>query len=1038
MVPEEYIGTDPFGNSTKMSKIVVSDNTSYLPLAEVKQTDSYILSMWMCANSSKTVTICHGDKCEPINVLMSWTRFETEFDSTTGNDIGLLLPTGTYYIWHAKLEKGNKPSDWTPAPEDLEKSAKTYTDAQFKILDGKIVSEVERVDGLSERVTKFEQDSDGFTWTIDETAIVASVNEYYKSDSATSLVGGSWSESQPPWEEGKYIWMRTKNTNGKGYSDYTTEVCITGNTGAKGDKGKGVKSSTVTYQEGTSDTTAPTGTWEDSIPSVTKGRYLWTKTVITYTDNSTSTIYSVAYIPTNGIDGDSVTISSTSVTYQTSASNTSAPTGSWSSSVPSTSPDKPYLWTKTVVNYSPSGSTTSYGVSSTMDSIEIGGRNLLSDTTEPTMTKKAGPGNKYLSDSGNADYMSGTFVAVSDLPIPEFTHVYQFTCSTPSDTSTAGRSLCFYSGGTVPMINGQEYTMSMYARKISGNGKIRFMVGYESYPDYNNYIDVTPSWRRYSYTFTYSDSATGGSGGAIACFGANCSVVGVVQTFGWKLEKGNKATDWGLSVADLEYASNEAAKTATNYMKFKNNGLTVGNMTEDTLGKNVLIDADSVDIRNGYDVLASYGEEIALKHDGNDAFTIKKSAFLALAKSENRYFESTSETSTSSGVIGTVSKTLTLGDTYIWHIGKVNRYAIFKIPTSLSSIIGSNTVAINKMLWSSNEPSKITIIGSNGSDITGPCAYCDANGFVDVAINGTLWINNTGDVNGVVDGTPPLGIGKSDGNHLEIDGNEIMAKSDNITPSHLFLNMEGGNVSINNNCNRAISFQDGAIFAKNSNYNDGNWLEIIDGINDYGNTTFGYGGYLNSIGETNIYGNKINLASKDGVKIDDVNGNECLRVYGTDKVHIGKHGYDHNKGITYLSGYEVWIRASNYLNSNRNLRVLWSGAYYMKADQTISLSNNISYQLSGIILAWSAYVDGAACNYDWNYIFVPKEHVSRHSGAGVAMTLITSTGWTRASKCVYISDGTITGNANNDKASTEENGWIVNPSGFVLRYVYGV
>ena len=73
---------------------------------------------------------------------------------------------------------------------------------------------------------------------IDENAIVSQIVEYYPSTSPTSLTGGSWSTSQPTWDEGTYIWSRTKNTNGKGDSSYTTPVCITGNTGAKGDKGE--------------------------------------------------------------------------------------------------------------------------------------------------------------------------------------------------------------------------------------------------------------------------------------------------------------------------------------------------------------------------------------------------------------------------------------------------------------------------------------------------------------------------------------------------------------------------------------------------------------------------------------------------------------------------------------------------------------------------------------------------------------------------------------------------------------------------------
>lgn len=54
----------------------------------------------------------------------------------------------------------------------------------------------------------------------------------------------------------------------------------------------------------------------------------------------------------------------------------------------------------------------------------------------------------------------------------------------------------------------------------------------------------------------------------------------------------------------------EAAKTATNYMKFDNSGLTVGDLTGKTLGRNVNIDNSSVNIRNGTNVLAQFAESL--------------------------------------------------------------------------------------------------------------------------------------------------------------------------------------------------------------------------------------------------------------------------------------------------------------------------------------------------------------------------------------------------------------------------------------------
>lgn len=70
-----------------------------------------------------------------------------------------------------------------------------------------------------------------------------------------------------------------------------------------------------------------------------------------------------------------------------------------------------------------------------------------------------------------------------------------------------------------------------------------------------------------------------------------------------KMEKGTKATEWSPAPEDVT----EASKTATNYLNFSSSGLVVGDMTSDSLGKNVLIDSDSVDIRNGSTVMASFG-----------------------------------------------------------------------------------------------------------------------------------------------------------------------------------------------------------------------------------------------------------------------------------------------------------------------------------------------------------------------------------------------------------------------------------------------
>lgn len=134
--------------------------------------------------------------------------------------------------------------------------------------------------------------------------------------------------------------------------------------GANGTNGTSVtvSSTSVTYQAGTSGTTAPTGIWSTSVPTVTAGQYLWTKTVVTYSDGKSTTAYSVSRSGTDGTNGNSVSVSATAVTYQASSSGTTTPTGTWSATVPAVAAGQ-YLWTRTVVTYSDGNSTTSYSVS---------------------------------------------------------------------------------------------------------------------------------------------------------------------------------------------------------------------------------------------------------------------------------------------------------------------------------------------------------------------------------------------------------------------------------------------------------------------------------------------------------------------------------------------------------------------------------------------------------------------------------------------------------------------------------------------------
>ncbi|WP_271328025.1 phage tail protein [Lactococcus muris] len=71
-----------------------------------------------------------------------------------------------------------------------------------------------------------------------------------------------------------------------------------------GRDGIGIKTTDITYSLSTRGTTAPTDGWTSSVPSLIKGKYLWTKTVWTYTDDSSERGYSVTYISKDGNNGE--------------------------------------------------------------------------------------------------------------------------------------------------------------------------------------------------------------------------------------------------------------------------------------------------------------------------------------------------------------------------------------------------------------------------------------------------------------------------------------------------------------------------------------------------------------------------------------------------------------------------------------------------------------------------------------------------------------------------------------------------------------
>lgn len=168
---------------------------------------------------------------------------------------------------------------------------------------------------------------------------------FYLSSSATSLIGGSWSTTSPTWVNGKYIWSKTKII----YTNTTTwesdPTCISG---GKGENGLGIKSVIEEYYLSTSSSSLIGGSWSTSTPAWVNGKYIWTRTVITYTDSSSTTTDAICVTGAKGDTG--IGVKSVSEQYYLSTSYSTTTGGSWSTTVPAWKDGK-YIWTRSIITY---------------------------------------------------------------------------------------------------------------------------------------------------------------------------------------------------------------------------------------------------------------------------------------------------------------------------------------------------------------------------------------------------------------------------------------------------------------------------------------------------------------------------------------------------------------------------------------------------------------------------------------------------------------------------------------------------------------
>lgn len=183
-------------NTAKMTRdSVAQSGWSYITnknilLNKLKPATKYVLSVEIKSNVDTRfdVSILRGDSSGSLSGFVylgditkgKWNKISciietlSDWSDVGGQCIyinGMDSSPGVWYQFrNLKLERGNKPTDWTPAPEDY--YTKTETDASIEVLSDKITQQVFTTDELGKRMSKVEQDSSSWSVTL-ETANAA-------------------------------------------------------------------------------------------------------------------------------------------------------------------------------------------------------------------------------------------------------------------------------------------------------------------------------------------------------------------------------------------------------------------------------------------------------------------------------------------------------------------------------------------------------------------------------------------------------------------------------------------------------------------------------------------------------------------------------------------------------------------------------------------------------------------------------------------------------------------------------------------------
>lgn len=498
-----------------------------------------------------------------------------------------------------------------------------------------------------------------------------------------------------------------------------------------------------------------------------------------------------------------------------------------------------------------------------IDNLNVGGRNLLLNSERVTLYSN----NANLYPILNTDMIDGTrkFLRTKRTSTSSYpTNFSLYNTINPSQLSQSlsGEELTFSC-----LVRGSHATTCRLMHYVQINGAITNL------PTHNTSRNITTEWQRISATVTipnYSEDST-----VVFRFTPYTIVIPegkidnfYIDTCEWKIEKGNRATDWTPAPEDVDTDISDAAKTATNYMKFESNtGLIIGDMTASALGRNVLIDADSIDIRNGTSVMASYRDNQILL-GMNSPLSI-----IDLCDGTGRITSSALSSGTdwwkldlsSQNSIGLITQGEVTMDTY-YADGSTENSGIFRLSSAQPWLdkFSSNyaRLAINQR-WD---------------------GYYDITSSIDMDISGLILEYNSSFYN--------------DGGVVSSNARSTIKA---ITDGIILDASSSGSGAVDVVGDLRLTVNNERIWGTRP---DGTMMEAFQPQNSNGNTVIGWSNYDESNGNTNVYGNGVLVRAKEDVSLRSDDGNATLSSYKLD-------------GFAKLYGYEVYLHPTNASTSYR-------------------------------------------------------------------------------------------------------------------------